>query len=45
MNRLAILIFGAAYALQGATITLVNTIPNGNLFLQPPVATFGGASG
>ena len=45
MNRLAILIFGAAYALQGATITLVNTIPNGNLFLQPPVATFGGAAG
>ena len=45
MKRLAILIFGAVYSLHGATITLVNTIPNGNLFLQPPVATFGGASG
>jgi hypothetical protein len=44
MKQLAILILGAVYSLHAATIELVNTIPNGSLFLQPPVATFGAGS-
>ena len=42
MNRLAILVLAAVCTLHSETITLINTIPNGNLDLQPPVFMPGG---
>ena len=37
--RSLILVLGAAFALCAGTVTLEDTIPTGNLFLQPPVLT------
>jgi hypothetical protein len=34
-----VLLIAAVSASHAAVITLVNTIPSGNLFLQPPVLT------
>jgi hypothetical protein len=42
MMRTLILAISLISALNAGTITLVDTIPTGNLFLQPPVLTGGG---
>ena len=39
MTRALSVVLGAASALPAGIITLENTIPSGNLFLQPPVLT------
>jgi hypothetical protein len=43
MMRAVLLVLTAACAVHAAVIPLENTIPSGNLFLQPPVLTGGAA--